>query len=356
VPLSWNEIKLRAITFSKEWKRDGVRESGDEVFPHLHAPRRSDFSPSPQSSPAGRGSRCARVSCIRPVLDRAVDKCYRPADFPSARSPVEYLFQLYEQLTAPLAPTAKAKRTSRASRPEKSPLPAGEGRGEGEYSNKTVASITLTTKEKLIHDQALVSVLKQLHDDLDAAVFAAYHLPATLTDAEILEHLVALNAERAAEEKLGIIHWLRPEYQNRDGASVPASRDLLTKEAIAAMARPKKRTTARGDARPTGRKAEWPKTLAERVQVVEAALHAFGAPGTPADLARQFKRANPAAVLEILQTLVTSVAPVSKVKSSDDEPTDPVSLKQAPARKPVSKLPAPRATEDLINGKPARRR
>jgi hypothetical protein len=28
-----------------------------------------------------------------------------------------------------------------------------------------------TDKEKLIHDKGLVSVLKQLHDDLDAAVF-----------------------------------------------------------------------------------------------------------------------------------------------------------------------------------------
>ena len=44
------------------------------------------------------------------ALDRAVDKCYRPADFPSDRARVEYLFALYEQLTAPLAPTAKPKR------------------------------------------------------------------------------------------------------------------------------------------------------------------------------------------------------------------------------------------------------
>ncbi|MCP5559977.1 MAG: hypothetical protein H7A55_19685 [Verrucomicrobiaceae bacterium] len=52
-----------------------------------------------------------------------------------------------------------------------------------------------------------------MHDDLDAAVFAAYGWPATLTDAEILERLVALNAQRAAEEARGIIHWLRPDYQ-----------------------------------------------------------------------------------------------------------------------------------------------
>ena len=49
-----------------------------------------------------------------PALDRAVDKCYRPADFPSDRARVEFLFQLYEQLTAPLTPTAKPKRTRKA--------------------------------------------------------------------------------------------------------------------------------------------------------------------------------------------------------------------------------------------------
>ncbi len=32
----------------------------------------------------------------------------------------------------------------------------------------------LTSKDKLIHEQGLVSVLRQLHDDLDAAVLAAY--------------------------------------------------------------------------------------------------------------------------------------------------------------------------------------
>jgi hypothetical protein len=47
-------------------------------------------------------------------LDRAVDRCYRKDPFPSARARVEYLFQLYEQLTAPLLPTSKSKRTRRS--------------------------------------------------------------------------------------------------------------------------------------------------------------------------------------------------------------------------------------------------
>lgn len=77
----------------------------------------------------------------------------------------------------------------------------------------------LTAKEKTIHDDGLVSVLKKIHDDLDAAVFDAYGWPATLSDDEILERLVALNHERAAEEKRGLIRWLRPEFQNKGGAA-----------------------------------------------------------------------------------------------------------------------------------------
>jgi type I restriction-modification system DNA methylase subunit len=162
---------------------------------------------------------------------------------------------------------------------------------------KIRAGEKLTDKEKVIHDAGLVSVLKQLHDDLDAAVFAAYGWPATLTDAEILERLVALNAERAAEEKRGVIHWLRPDYQTKlnPGVTLPAelpfSLDKKSKKAKATAHKPKG-------------KESWPKKMAERVQVVEAVLHRVGT-ATPAELAAQIKRAKPADVAEILETLVT---------------------------------------------------
>jgi hypothetical protein len=75
---------------------------------------------------------------------------------------------------------------------------------------KIRAGEKLTDKEKLIHDAGLVSVLKQLHDDLDAAVFAAYGWPATLTDAEILERLDVSPARKPMLAKvlwtLGF-HW-----------------------------------------------------------------------------------------------------------------------------------------------------
>jgi hypothetical protein len=161
---------------------------------------------------------------------------------------------------------------------------------------KIRAGETLTEKEKFVHDRGLVSTLKSLHDDLDAAVSAAYGWPASLTDAEILERLVALNAERAAEEARGVIHWLRPEYQAKGQQEIQLPVDLPVD-----LGKPKKKAKT---AKPKG-KAAWPKTLPERMHAVETALHAAAAPIAPADLAKQFARAKPADVTDILKTLET---------------------------------------------------
>jgi hypothetical protein len=72
----------------------------------------------------------------------------------------------------------------------------------------------LTAKEKIIHTQGLVSILKELHAELDAAVLQAYQLQPGATPADILTRLLALNAQRVAEEARGTIHWLRPEFQD----------------------------------------------------------------------------------------------------------------------------------------------
>jgi hypothetical protein len=71
----------------------------------------------------------------------------------------------------------------------------------------------ISPKDKKIHDHGLIAILKQLHDDLDAAVFDAYGWPAALTDEQLLEKLVSLNHQRAAEEKRGKIRYLRPDFQ-----------------------------------------------------------------------------------------------------------------------------------------------
>ncbi len=69
--------------------------------------------------------------------------------------------------------------------------------------------------------KARARAVGELHEKLDSAVAAAYGWPespsASLAPAEIVARLVALNAERAAEEANGMIRWLRPEYQNPAG-------------------------------------------------------------------------------------------------------------------------------------------
>jgi hypothetical protein len=169
---------------------------------------------------------------------------------------------------------------------------------------KLRAGEALSAKEKQIHDAGLVSVLRQLHDDLDAAVFAAYSWPATLTDAEILERVVALNAERAKEEASGLIRWLRPEYQNPKGAQARQSALAIPTLNPPPSAVPLRRTGQPSTLSPR-RKLPWPKTLSERVKAVSTALAGVKQPVTAADVAKAFARVKAEDVAEILETLCT---------------------------------------------------
>ena len=146
----------------------------------------------------------------------------------------------------------------------------------------------LTDKEKTIHDQGLVGLLQALHDDLDAAVAAAYGWPADLPDEAILERLVALNHERAGEEALGRVRYLRPAYQNPEGVQQTA---LAVEEA------PKKKAADKVAKEP------WPRALPERIQAVQRILATLDRPATAADLAGRFKRAQKKQVQTLLETL-----------------------------------------------------
>jgi hypothetical protein len=59
-------------------------------------------------------------------------------------------------------------------------------------------------------------------DELDGLVAGAYGWPADLSDEEIIGLLVALNAQRAKEEKRGLVRWLRPAYQKARAGVVDA--------------------------------------------------------------------------------------------------------------------------------------
>ena len=160
---------------------------------------------------------------------------------------------------------------------------------------KLRAGEPLTAKDKTVHEQGLVSVLRQLHDELDAAVCDAYGWPVTLTDEEILARLVALNAERAAEEAQGLIRWLRPEYQAPSEYGIRNTQYALIQEDAPVYEVPL-------ETRPL---LPWPTRMAEQAQAVRAALVALGGPASAAEVAAAFTAAPPDRVAELLETLVT---------------------------------------------------
>lgn len=158
------------------------------------------------------------------------------------------------------------------------------------------AGVALDERERATHEAGLVSVLRQIHDELDAAVRAAYGWTDAPADAEILARLVRLNAARAAEERQGRVRWLRPDFQ-RPADAAPTQGTLDTGEPSPPSA-----------PAPADRQA-WPKSLPEQARAVRLALNAQTSAVTAADLARSFgARATPArvrAVEELLQTLAS---------------------------------------------------
>ena len=164
---------------------------------------------------------------------------------------------------------------------------------------KVRAGEGLKAKDKVIHDAALVSTLRQLHDDLDQAVADAYGWAWPMTDAEILEKVVALNAARAAEEANGHVRWLRPDYQKPLYSGEKQSHLGLYDGGHRVS-----KSMASGTKKPAkAKKTAWPKSMAERVKAVEVALIAAEQPITAAVMVTQFSRAKEKEVAEILETL-----------------------------------------------------
>jgi hypothetical protein len=149
----------------------------------------------------------------------------------------------------------------------------------------------LTEKERVIHEYGLVSILREVHDALDVAVLDAYGWPHDLDDEGILERLVALNADRAAEEKRGLVRWLRPDYQ-RPLAGEPVAETIALPGLE--VVRP---------IEPVATAAKWPASLSDRIAAVRTALDT--APDTldTEQVARRFKGARRADVAEILASL-----------------------------------------------------
>jgi len=209
---------------------------------------------------------------------------------------------------------------------------------------KIKTSTTLTAKEKTIHEDGLVAVLKSLHDQLDREVLGAYgwadlvplmdvvngvsgHVsntadaPAQLSaqstakqqlNAMLLERLVALNTTRTAEEKSGTVRWLRPDYQAPHSpdvtqASMPTqgTLDVDMDETISAMI----------DSR--SGKPIWPNALAAQIRALADLLNAAGSPMALEDIARIFGKRS--AWQASLVPLLESLEAMGRARRTDDD-------------------------------------
>lgn len=177
---------------------------------------------------------------------------------------------------------------------------------------KLRAGVTLSGADITIHENGLVSILRELHDQLDRAVFAAYGwedlgerlvgLPGataplpdkpeeqTQTENELLTRLVALNSQRAAEEASGTIRWLRPEFQNPSESTEQRQAEVdLDVEEVAVVVK-------------VDRKLTWPKSMREQVVSVREALYRSSL--STQEIAQRYKRSPVLAVQSVLDALV----------------------------------------------------
>ena len=140
---------------------------------------------------------------------------------------------------------------------------------------------------QMIHDHGLISVLRDLHDDLDRAVSEAYGWSPELSTEDILFRLVELNAARAAEERSGLVRWLRPEFQQTTATQAGLGVEMEEEEQQPARAS----------------RVPWPPSLPERVRAVRDYLRQTPTPVSPETVARSFIRARVPEVTAILETL-----------------------------------------------------
>ena len=146
------------------------------------------------------------------------------------------------------------------------------------------AGQALTLGDKDVLDAGRIAVLRHLHDRLDAAVAEAYGWPAGLSATAVVEQVVALNRERAAEEAAGTVRWLRPAFQ------APAEEAQAARKEQLAMAVDADATLP-----------AWPRAAGAQYVVLRATLSRT--PAAPADLARRFRGARPAKLAPMLKTL-----------------------------------------------------
>jgi hypothetical protein len=153
---------------------------------------------------------------------------------------------------------------------------------------KLRAGEALTPKERKVHEVAACGVLRDLHDELDRLVADAYGWPWPMETEEILQRLVDLHDLRAAEESVGMIRWLRPDYQRpkfaADQEVIPGTEGISIGPEEVARAL-----------------VDWPQDVLDQISALRAAVGKGS--GTPEEIASTFRGARRQLVVRHLETL-----------------------------------------------------
>lgn len=127
---------------------------------------------------------------------------------------------------------------------------------------KEAEGIPLSKSEKVVHQKGLLSVLRELHRELDKSVLASYGWSdeLDLEGDELLLRLVELNAARASQEADGVVHWIRPEFQVAQ-AMEPQPGMFRTDELDTG-------SDDRLESEPRATRLPWPNSLPEQIKAV----------------------------------------------------------------------------------------
>jgi len=169
------------------------------------------------------------------------------------------------------------------------------------------AMLGLTADEECIKEQGLIFILKELHEKLDRLVFRAYGWPETLGDEEILAKLVALNRERAAEERSGHVRWLRPDYQ------IPLFGKDIDKQAAREVGT--QIAAELGLPEPAARKPSFPTDAVGQTAAVFAALASAGGPTDAVAITASFRKTRN--LERTISSVLASLARLGHVATKD---------------------------------------
>ncbi|WP_434478228.1 class I SAM-dependent DNA methyltransferase [Gemmatimonas sp.] len=158
---------------------------------------------------------------------------------------------------------------------------------------KLRAGLSLSPAERIVHTDAACEVLQGIHNELDAAVAAAYGWEWPEVDAVVLERLVTLHDARVLEEQAGVIRWVQAAFQKpRFGAgALPApelSLDMADAETMPTAAAMTPST-------------EWPKDAIAQITMIRGTV--LTSPATVDDTVARFKGGRRDIVLRHLETL-----------------------------------------------------